>query len=159
MKAFETEKHNIPEGATHHGVYGCDTIVYFKGDDGVFLGWKHDNWSLSSFPHHKWVKPIQTEPKYRYEKLEFEFAWQAARFHEEGGSVYAKSSSGEFYSVDYEECPWYAIVMECWDDLYQKIEISERDLFIEKAREHCHTGHSKDSVLGKLFDAGCRFEK
>jgi hypothetical protein len=58
MKTFETEKHNIPEGATHYGIYGCDTDVYFKEDNGVFLQWHHENWSLSKFAHHKWVKPI-----------------------------------------------------------------------------------------------------
>ncbi|AUR94705.1 hypothetical protein NVP1197A_67 [Vibrio phage 1.197.A._10N.286.54.F2] len=58
MKTFETEKGNIPEGATHYGIYGCDTEVYFKKDNGVFLQWQHENWNLSSFAHHKWVKPI-----------------------------------------------------------------------------------------------------
>lgn len=58
MKTFETEKHNIPEGATHHGIYGCDTDVYFKNDNGAFLQWHNESWKLSQFAHHKWVKPI-----------------------------------------------------------------------------------------------------
>ena len=70
MKTYETEKNNIPEGATHHGIYGCDTDVYFKLDHGVFLEWRHGNWGLSSFNHHDWVKPIPTETPEEKEALE-----------------------------------------------------------------------------------------
>lgn len=57
-KTFEDMKHDIPEGATHHGIHGCDTDCYFKKDGDKFLLWRHENWSISPFAHHNWVKPI-----------------------------------------------------------------------------------------------------
>ena len=61
MTTLKLEKNNIPEGATHHGINGCDTDVYLKKDGDIFYQWIHDNWSISNFAHHKWVHPIDKE--------------------------------------------------------------------------------------------------
>lgn len=157
MKTFETMKRDIPEGATHHGIYGCDTDVYFKEDDGVFLEWKHDNWSISSFSHHKWVKPIQTESKYRYEKVELERAWIAAKNHEEKTiEFWRKSDIGDAVKG----IQWKAIqspseAAQYHFDLYRRVEISERDEFIEAYALAVQDDISNvEDIAGMLFDSG-----
>ena len=160
MKTFKSEKHNIPEGATHHGVYGCDTDCYFKKDGETYLLWKDENWSLSHFDHHRWVKPI-TQPTYLYEnvtdsifdlKEEFErgelYHWWLGN-HEPGSN-----------SVGYDQITDEKMLLCRYEEkrLLRRIEVTERELFID-AYASAVNNHMKnvEDVAGKLYDAGCRF--
>ena len=152
MKTFETEKHNIPEGATHHGVYGCDTDCYFKKDGETYLLWKDENWSLSHFDHHGWVKPI-TQPTYRYEKVTTVFTLDRDLMH---SGEYGECYKDDFYPAFNEVELVNALTK---DKLYRRIEVTERELFIEEIckRRGWNVGSAAGSMVGDMYDAGCRF--
>lgn len=89
-----------------------------------------------------------TEPKYRYEKVTesiFDLKDELER-----GELYNESldCSGDFVVVKSE-----TVLLACGStgNLYRRVEISERDLFIEKMSRY-----ATSSVLGKMFDDGCR---
>lgn len=48
----------MPEGATHYGIHGCDDLVFIKMDGLAHFVFKDENWSLSPFNHHDWIKPV-----------------------------------------------------------------------------------------------------
>ena len=171
MKTFETMKHNIPEGATHYRDESDDfrfSWVMF-GDGGALnvyttaLGW-------CRFNHSKFedkVKPIPkipTETKedkealdektYRYEKVEASEAvyW----FTKTNDALFAEPDS----SQQYDDLQHYIYNLdECGSSsLYRRIEVTERNEFIEKSCEIIRTSAKEDIlIIGKMFDAGCRF--
>ncbi len=158
MKTFKSEKHSIPEGATHHGVYGCDTDCYFKKDGETYLLWKDENWSLSHFDHHRWVKPI-TQPTYRYEKVELS-PKEVFMAMLNGESFYVLKDElidfdGEQFWRHTSEGKSRITYINHDHEIYRRIEVTERELFIEAYASAFNTHMLLvEDVAGTLFDSG-----
>ena len=174
MNTFEAMKHNIPEGATHYrdesDGFRFSWVMF--GDGGALnvyttaLGW-------CRFNHSKFedkVKPIPkipTETKedkealdektYRYEKVEFEHAWEAVKEHEEKGGIFI-CSNDEVQNDNYPICGFdMAIIKGYLNDgsVYRRTEVTERELFIETYAWAVQDDISNiEDIAGMLFDSG-----
>lgn len=131
---------SAPSGATHYGIHGCDELLFFKCDNDIYLMWKGEDWSLSSYAHHEWLKKLpaldQPKPnrtKFEYVKVEFKHAWQAVKFIEEGGSFWVKKTEG--LKPFWMEIKHLQGAVADWEFAHDKVEteLTEREAFIEKA--------------------------
>ena len=91
---------------------------------------------------------------YRYEKVEASEAvyW----FTKTNDALFAEPDS----SQQYDDLQHYIYNLdECGSSsLYRRIEVTERNEFIEKSCEIIRTSAKEDIlIIGKMFDAGCRF--
>lgn len=95
-----------------------------------------------------------TQPAYRYEKVtdylfdlkeEFE---RGELFEMVGVEIYRKVKKERYLAESFFH-----------ETLYRRIELTERDLFIEEACKRCdwQLGSLAANRAGNLYDAGCRF--
>lgn len=159
MNTYETMKHNIPEGATHYSDESEDNHFCWyiiKGDVAkIFSVNKYEQKWRDCINQHKEndVKPIPTEPTYRYEKVTDSIFDLKEEF--ERGELYAESDKGNYLKV---ECEGLLVLACHKQKLYRRIEVTERDLFIEEACEKIRTSAEEDIlIIGKMYDLGARF--
>ena len=158
MNTFETEKHNIPEGATHYAnETKGDEFAWYKMDDGVSYlfcpnyGRAWEKCQDQREIYNSDVKPIPTDTKYRYEKVEFEKASEAVKAWEDGEL---------FTNVSHET---YAKTETAKDALtylyrlYRRIEVTERELLVKELHEVANDGGgfiSLGELINKIVDSG-----
>ena len=111
MKTFETEKHNIPKGATHYRdecndwhflwLKNCPTRGWCKCDS---AGYHRASWiegdmvnKIKQIPEDK---PLDAVEKVEWEKLEFNSAWEAVKAFEDGKVLYVKRSHKDFILIE-----------------------------------------------------------
>ena len=142
MKTFETEKHNMPEGATHY-YYSCSGYGWVKkepcatGRDKSFI-WDGGKWVRGVVVSYV-VKPIPTIPAetpegkealcektYRYEKVTDSIFDLKEEF--ERGELFSFDGNEHYVQIETEGDFSYAHIYE---NLYRRIEVTERELFIE----------------------------
>ena len=180
MNTYETMKHNIPEGATHYRD-GSDEFRFswVMFDDGGALNVYTTALGWCRFNHSKFedkVKPIPTIPTeapeekealddktYRYEKVtDSIFDLKRAEF--ERGELFTKKFNEELHVIKSE--PQLGRLLDMNDDpkkngIYRRIEVTERELFIEEAHKAILGVPRCMDVcvehLGAMYDAGCRF--
>lgn len=157
MKTFETEKHDIPEGATHYYNEGaCLCFAWFKDVGGVKYLWTPGGIECWQVMQHQddfysiGVKPIPTtEPKYRYEKVKTVFALERDLMH---SGEYGELSNDLFYPA-FNEVELVSALTK--DRLYRRIEVTERELFIETYAWAVQDDISNiEDIAGMLFDSG-----
>lgn len=164
---------DAPSGATHYGIHGCNELLFFKYDKGVYLMWKNENWSLSGYVHHEWLNaiPALEQPKHKYTKEEGEWDGEGmppvgVDFQVYVGGVWLTVKSlgclvfkdrEKYYGVDYTNGE---AAYNTYDRPIRKV-VTEREAFIEEAKKsseyHHNLGSDADLVFGDMFDAGCRF--
>ena len=92
----------------------------------------------------------ETKPTYRYEKVEFEKASKAVAAWEDG-ELFTKVSHEDYAKI--ETAP---DVLTYLYRLYRRIELTERDLFIEEALliSDSRPLFALDELFGDLYDSG-----
>lgn len=165
MKTFETEKHNIPKGATHYWNESC----------GSFFAWWNDNtkemlcpdglgsWcrvsDLSDDIMHEIPKP---RTKTEFVKVEFDCASDAIKFQEGTVNFLAiKSNVIEVYEASglHDVLKWY----ERGHTLYRKveIEIDDQQEFVDRMLEILDFNEAYDGnkIVSDMYDNfGFRFK-
>lgn len=160
----EIDFSKAPEGATHYGVYGCDKLVFFKVDNGVYLYYLDDHWSLSSWSHHDWLTQI---PRMRTEYVKDERTInEIAKAMIDGEVFYNKVGDEKFYWDSeigrFSTTPYVGFDVAI--ELYKKVhtQIDERQEFIDAFTKMVTSNHedgnewSWDCIAGYAFDAGFR---
>ena len=172
MKTFETMKHNIPEGATHYQEEGDEYLFawFSKTDDSLrifvpespFPSWNE----CSAYHYEDLIKPIPTETPeekealdtiektYRFEKVMDSIFGLKEEF--ERGELFSFDGNEHYVQIETEGDFSYAHIYE---NLYRRIEVKERELFIEEACKRCNydPNSAAGSLIGDMYDAGCRF--
>ncbi|AUS00814.1 hypothetical protein NVP1278O_79 [Vibrio phage 1.278.O._10N.286.54.E8] len=161
MKTFETEKNNIPKGATHYWNESC------RG----FFAWWNDNTKEMLCPDglgswcrvsdvsddilHEIPKP---RTKIEFVKCEFLREWEAVRYYNEDGELFVVDCNGNYTNVNDISGAWYEVVCKNYHNIYRQVEteIDERQEFIDVIEEHCHeNGFGVNRMfLGSLYDSG-----
>ena len=124
-----------------------DSVAFIIKSEAIEL----DNIAKKNFEHYK--KEPTIEPKYRYEKVTDSIFDLKAEF--ERGQLLYLDVDDKHYSIETEKQ-----LVNCFDSdcVYRRIEVTERELFIEKSCEIIRTSAKEDIlIIGKMFDAGCRF--
>ncbi|CAM0014826.1 hypothetical protein VPHK373_0086 [Vibrio phage K373] len=146
MKTFETEKHNIPKGATHYSNENDENYFLWCKVDiyGQVWGIVNDESLLAT------VEKIQ-KPRTNTEfvKVEFEHAWEAVKEFEDGEKLYTKRSHKDFVLID--NAP---DVLRFLYNLHRKVEteIDERQEFIDECQKYGSWEAMYDSGKFKLVD-------
>ena len=166
MKTYETMKHSIPEGATHYSDE-CDSyrFTWFKYDKGCLMLFGDDfGWDESRY--NRDIKPIppeekETEPTYRYEKVEFKSDIERAKAFIDG-DLFTFTHGEVVGDLEKDTYPVISLdQMVCGNAIYRRIEITERELFIEEGHKAIRGVPRCMDVceehLGAMYDAGCRF--
>ena len=167
MKTFETEKHNMPEGATHY-YHSCSGYGWVKkepcatGRDKSFI-WDGGKWVRGVVVSYV-VKPIPTIPAetpegkealcektYRYEKVTDPIFDLKEEF--ERGELFSFDGNEHYVQIETEGDFSYAHIYE---NLYRRIEVTERELFIEEALliSGSRPLFAIDELFGDLYDSG-----
>ena len=169
MKTFETMKHNIPEGATHYQEEGDEYLFawFSKTDDSLrifvpespFPSWN----KCSAYHYEDLIKPIPTETPeekealdtiektYRFEKVMDSIFGLKEEF--ERGELFSFDGNEHYVQIETEGDFSYAHIYE---NLYRRIEITERELFIDAATEMYNKTKCDDfpEFIQELFDSG-----
>ena len=142
MNTYETMKHNIPEGATHY----CDdssefNFAWFNAKKGkVLIDGLWVECTMSAYPA-GFIKPIP-QPTYRYEKVTDSIFDLKEEF--ERGELFSFDGNEHYVQIETEGDFSYAHIYE---NLYRRIEVTERELEIEAAYDlYCEwwgDGHHK----------------
>ena len=156
MSTYETMKHNIPEGATHYQEEGNGYLFAWFKEDGDSLKIFVPEAPLSSWTncfksaYEDLIKPIPTKPTYRYEKVE-DTGFFELKDEFQGRMIFFNQSRG----MDIIELSHHFMQK----NLYRRIEVKERELFIEEACKRCNydPNSAAGSLIGDMYDAGCRF--
>lgn len=92
--------------------------------------------------------------KVEYLKCEFSREWEAVKYYNEEGELFVIDCNGNYSNVNDISGAWYEVVCRNYDSIYRRIEtpMTERETFIEEMSRY-----ATPSVLGKMFDSGCRF--
>ncbi|AUR94939.1 hypothetical protein NVP1199A_73 [Vibrio phage 1.199.A._10N.286.55.C10] len=162
MKTFETEKHNIPKGATHYWNESC------KG----FFAWWNENtkemlcpdglgsWcrvsDVSGDIMHEIPKP---RTKTEFVKIEYNHAWEIIKLYEDGEELF-KTNSDE---LQIERINSIALRAQAGYPFYRKVEteIDERQEFIERMLEMLDLNEAYDGnkIVSDMYDNfGFRFK-
>ena len=157
MKTFETEKHNIPKGATHYWNESCS----------CFFAWWNDNtkemlcpdnsgtWhKISDIPRDKIYEIPKPRTETEFVKIEYNHAWEIIKLYE-GGEELFKTDSDE---LQIERINSIALRAQAGYPFYRKVEteIDERQEFIEAVSEILPEYDKRTMPLwiGKLYDSG-----
>ncbi|AUR97698.1 hypothetical protein NVP1243O_75 [Vibrio phage 1.243.O._10N.261.54.B5] len=151
MKTFETEKHNIPKGATHYSNENDDNyFLWCKVDiDGQVWGVVEDESLLATVE--KIQKP-RTETE--FVKVEYNHAWEIIKLYEDGEELF-KTDSDE---LQIERINSIALRAQARYPFYRKVEteIDERQEFIDTAcaiNEKAH-GERRQYLVESMYDSG-----
>lgn len=164
MNTYETMKHNIPEGATHYRDGSDDfKFAWAMYDDGGELNVHTTALGWCRFAHSGFeakVKPIpkdtseekETEPAYRYEKVTFEHAWEYFKLMSEDGDLYVNYVDSTFEGC-YGDIINLANAIHDGVDLYRRIEVTEREFFIERCEGiKKAVGDAPKVYFGMIYD-------
>lgn len=99
-------------------------------------------------------KEALDEKTYRYEKVTDSIFDLKEEF--ERGELFSFDGNEHYVQIETEGDFSYAHIYE---NLYRRIEVTERDLFIEEACKRCNydPNSAAGSLIGDMYDAGCRF--
>lgn len=157
METFETMKRNIPEGATHY----IDGDFYFFAWVNLSEGKYYNegewlNYDFSTLPDGV-VKPIPAEAPeetktYRYEKVELEEDWEYFKLMSEDGDLYVNCVDSTFEGC-YGDNVNLANAIHDKVDLHRRIEVTERELFIERCEDiKKAVGDAPKVYFGMIYD-------
>lgn len=99
----------------------------------------------------------ETNPTYRYDKVEFEEDWEYFKLMSEDGDLYVNCVDSTFEGC-YGDNINLANAIHEGVDLYRRIEVTERDEFIEEGlRVWGKKEITIHDFMDALYKAGCRF--
>ena len=156
MNTYETMKHNLPEGATHyHNETEDHFFCWFKFADGNWFVQcpqvEENDWNICQFEHKRdgICEVSSKEPAYRYEKVKTVFSLERDLMHK---GEYGEVNNDEFYPA-FNEVELVSTLTK--DKLYRRIEVTERELFIDAYASVFNTHMLLvEDVAGTLFDSG-----
>ena len=101
---------------------------------------------------------MNTYSTYRYEKVEFKSDIERAKAFIDG-DLFVFTHDEVVGDLEKDTHPVISLNQMLFGNaFYRRIEVTERDLFIEKSCEIIRTSAKEDIfIIGKMFDAGCRF--
>ena len=145
VSQFEDSGKKLADGDLYINLNG-DVIKYAKG---YGLGVDR-NPSMNEGRFILKAKALEEAKTYRYEKVTDYLFDLKEEF--ERGELYAESDKSNYLKVETDALLASALLH---DKLYRRIEVTERELFIEEAQKLPF--NANPDALGQMYDAGFRF--